>query len=130
MSVITHEQMKECFEPAYPLNGYVIAEVTDKPSERLLASGLVLPQSAEDGTDRPYLLLRVVPEEIKKEYLINEGDVVEAFIKTISYTYGQNMEKLAIFKASDIVAVYRRIPGTNLDLEAMPKTKPYIMRNN
>lgn len=118
MSVITHDQLKECFDAVTPLNGYLVAEITDKPSERVLASGLVVPEAAVDDNDRPFLVVRKMSEEVQKDFpTVQVGDIIEVTngAREITYVYGPNMEKLAIVAGKYIAAVYKRIPGTILE---------------
>jgi hypothetical protein len=114
MSTITHDALKECFKPVQPLNGFLIAEVTDKPSERVLASGLVIKESTMDN-DRPYLVVKdMSPEAQEKFPMVHAGDIIEVMQgnREIAFVYGHDMEKLAIVESKYISAVYHRIPGT------------------
>ena len=114
MSTITHDDMKECFESVKPLNGYLIAEVTDKPSERMLTSGIIVQETAMDN-DRPYLVVTELSEEAKTKFpFIMSGDIIEVMAggKEINFVYGPEMEKLAIVDSKYIAAVYHRKPNT------------------
>lgn len=126
MSTITHDDMKECFEPVMPLNGYIVAEVTEKPSERVLASGIIVNETSMEN-DRPYLVMKQMSEEAKTKFpFIEIGDIIEVMAggREITFVYGHDMEKLAIVDSKYISAVYHRKPNTEIKNKS---SRPKIM---
>jgi hypothetical protein len=112
MSVISHEYLKSNYDAVEPLNGFIVAEVTEKPSERILASGIIIPDSVEDEVnDRPFLIVRKMSKEASEKFpSVKAGDIVEVLTggRDVTFVWGHEMEGLAIIDSKHVAAFYTR----------------------
>jgi hypothetical protein len=105
--MIEHEELIAKYEPVNPVNGYLLVEVTDKPSEYKLKSGIIMKQTVENN-DRPYLIVaRMSPEASTNYPSLKTGDIIEVVeVNKISMFHGPAMEQFGLVHSSHIAAIY------------------------
>jgi hypothetical protein len=110
--MIDHDKIVNGYEGVKPVNGYVLCEITDKPSERRLKSGIIV-QEEVMSNDRPYLVVVSLSKEAQTKFPdLVAGDIVEVVDAggKISYFYNntEEMEKMALFDIKYLAAYYKK----------------------
>ena len=131
--VISHEYLKANYEPAEPVNGFIIVELTVNPKERITEGGIIVPESAMEDVrnDRPFLVVKKLSKEASEKFpSLKEGDLVEVVTSgrggEVMCFWGHNMERLGLVDSKYIAGFYTRhsdAPPLEDDKPAVPKLK-------
>lgn len=108
---IDQDALASKYDSPEPTNGYILAIVTEKPSEYKLKSGLIVPTDmGNPGADRNYLVVDKISKEAHELFPnLKKEDLVElAESPRVSMFYGPNLEQYALINSKYIAAIYSK----------------------
>lgn len=130
--VISHDFLKANYEPAEPVNGYIVVELTEKPEEHVTEGGIIVPESAMEDVrnDRPFLIVKKMSKEAKEKFpSLQPGDLIEVMTGDrggVMCFWGHNMERLGLVDSKFVAGFYtRHSDAAELEVKApaVPKLK-------